>query len=206
MFVKRLEVGAMGSNCYLVVCPETKRAVVIDPGAEGKRIVAELNDDNIAVTAIVLTHGHVDHIAACRVVKDETGAALCVHRKDAPMLTSPLQNLSTFVGNPLKTPPPDRLLEEGDEVVAGTIRLTVLHTPGHTPGGICLSAPGACFCGDTLFAGSIGRTDFPGGSYDTLIASIRAKLLTLPPQTVLYPGHGPETTVGEEATANPFLQ
>lgn len=210
MKVKCLAVGAMMANCYLVWCEATREALVIDPGGEGGRILAEIAGEQLQVKYIVNTHGHVDHIAADEEVRNATGARLLIHAEDAAMLTSPSLNLSIYVGAGVSGLKPDALLAEGEEIDCGEqVRLRVLHTPGHTRGGICLldANPGAAaiFTGDTLFAGSIGRTDFPGGSYKTLIASIRDKILPLDDACVVYPGHGPASTVGYERKHNPFI-
>ncbi|NPV29679.1 MAG: MBL fold metallo-hydrolase [Firmicutes bacterium] len=206
MVVKCLAVGPMQANCYLVWCEETKEALVIDPGGEGERILAEIKREQLQVRYIVNTHGHVDHIAANREVKEGTGARILIHSEDAPLLTSPNLNLSIYVGIPVQGPRADMLLCEGEEITVGKqVRLSVLHTPGHTRGGICLSAGDAIFTGDTLFAGSIGRTDFPGGSYQELLNSIKSKILPNHDDVVIYPGHGPTSTVGYERKHNPFL-
>lgn len=205
MFIKGMEVGAVACNCYLVGCEETKKAIIIDPGAAPQAIINLIKSSGYTVETIVNTHGHVDHIGANNEVKKHTGAKLMIHRLDAKMLTSSAANFSMFMGNPVTSVGADQLLEEGDVVKVGQVELKVLHTPGHTPGGICLAANEVIFSGDTLFYGSIGRTDFPGGSYEALIGSIKAKLLPYPDNTVVYPGHGPATSIGFERQYNPFL-
>ncbi|MFZ5923664.1 MAG: MBL fold metallo-hydrolase [Bacillota bacterium] len=201
MIVKCVPVGALDTNCYIVGCEESREALVIDPGAEPDKILAALRASGLVCKLIVNTHGHVDHIMANRAVKEATGAPIAIHGKDARALSDPVANLSVLVppdASDAPSPPPDRLLDEGDVVAAGCVRLRVVHVPGHTPGSISLVGDGLVFSGDTLFAGGgIGRTDFPGGSYETLLGSIK-KLFTLPSQTVVYPGHGPSTTIGEE--------
>jgi len=206
MQIKCLTVGPLLANCYLVWCEETKEAVVIDPGAEGEKIVSEIEKEHLRVKYIINTHGHVDHISANREVKNRTGAKILIHADDAPLLTNPQLNLSSYLGAPVTGPPPDVLLCEGEEIEIGNnLKLEVIHTPGHTRGGICLLADKVVFTGDTLFAGSVGRTDFPGGSYTELLDSIKKKILTLGDDYVIYPGHGPASTVGEERRNNPFL-
>lgn len=200
-----MTVGPIQGNCYLVYDEETRECMVIDPGAEGARIAREIGKNDLRVKYIVNTHGHSDHMSANQEVKEATGAELLVHREDAPMLTDGNKNFSVFMGKCIDKPAPDRHLEEGDELMVGSTKFKVLHTPGHTRGGICLVGDNMCFSGDTLFEFSIGRTDLPGGSYPQLIESIKTKLLTLDDGVVVFPGHGPDTTIGRERAANPFL-
>ncbi len=205
MKVRKMEVGPMLANCYLVWCEETREALVIDPGGEGRRILAEAAKEHLQIRYVVNTHGHIDHIAVNAEVCNVTGAKLMIHEDDASMLSNPGLNLSMFTGSTVRSRP-DILLHEGDEITCGKqIHLKVLHTPGHTRGGICLQAEDMIFSGDTLFAESIGRTDFPGGSYETLIESIKNKIMVLDDACLVYPGHGPATTVGYERAHNPFL-
>ncbi|KYH32358.1 MBL fold metallo-hydrolase [Neomoorella mulderi] len=206
MFLKTLVVGPIGTNCYLVGCQETKEGAVIDPGAEGERILAAAREAGLKIRYIINTHGHIDHIGANGAIKNATGAAILIHRDDAPFLTEPGRNLSVLMGTRVSSPGADRLLQEGDTITIGrTITLTVIHTPGHTPGGICLQGEGLIFTGDTLFAGSIGRTDFPGGSFNQLLNSIKEKLFVLDDELEIYPGHGPASTIGAERADNPFF-
>ncbi len=205
MILKSMAVGDIGANCYILGCPETKEAMVVDPGAEARRILATVKEMGVRVRFIVLTHGHLDHIGDVEEVRRETGAKVLIHEQDADCLTNPKKNLSAFFALPVQGEPADRLLHDGEEIKVGSRSCKVLHTPGHTAGGICLSFPGGVITGDTLFAGSVGRTDFPGGSMDVLLDSIRGKLLGLDPATLVYPGHGPSSTIGEEKENNPFL-
>lgn len=198
MFVAHLEVTEFFTNCYLIACSQTLEAAVIDPGGEAHRIIKAIQDQRLKVRYIINTHGHIDHVGANVPVKEATGAEVLIHRDDQPYLLRPPK-----AG--VKPHPADRTLEEGTTLLIGrTVILKVLHTPGHTPGGICLVGDGFIFTGDTLFAGSIGRTDFPGGSYRELMRSIK-KLLAYPDETVIYPGHGPSSTLGVEKATNPFL-
>lgn len=201
-----MPLGPLATNCYLVYDEGTLEAMVIDPAAEGSRIMREVENRGLKVKYIINTHGHGDHIGANGYVKEATGAQLLIHAADGPMLTDPRQNMSAYMGQSITKPAPDRLLQEGDILEVGILKFTVLHTPGHTLGGICLVGHGACFSGDTLFQYSIGRSDFPGGSYEDLISSIKSKLLPLDDNVAVYPGHGPETTIGMERKGNPFLE
>ncbi len=197
--------GDFGANCYIVACSETRQALVIDPGVPDPWIQSCVAENDLTVAGIILTHGHLDHIGGVDWVKGWSGAPVAIHEADAACLTSPSLNGSLYFGVQVKAAPADRLLRDGDEVQAGHLRFQVIHTPGHSPGGICLYRQGHLFVGDTLFAGSIGRTDLPGGDFHTLITAIKARLLTLPPDTSVYPGHGPATTIGDEKAYNPFL-
>jgi glyoxylase-like metal-dependent hydrolase (beta-lactamase superfamily II) len=196
-------VGSFGSNCYIVGSESDNAGIIIDPGAEAKHILEEVNKLGLDIMCIALTHGHMDHIGAVKGIKEATGAQVAVHADDAKFLRR--LSLSTLYNRSFPAPP-DRLLADGDTINAGDLHFTVLHTPGHSPGGICLLGHGVLFSGDTLFNYGIGRTDFPGGSHSQLINNIRTKLLTLPDDTPVYPGHGPETTVGTERRGNPFLR
>lgn len=206
MKVIAMEVGSLGTNCYIAYCEQTRKAVVVDPGGNASEIIAAIKQTNLTVEYIINTHGHADHILANRQIKDATGAPLLIHASDANMLNNDQQNLSAYLGGGLNGCPADQLLAEGDIITVGTMSLAVIHTPGHTPGGICLRAGNVLFSGDTLFAASIGRTDFPGGSYRQLIKSIKEKLLILPDEIRVLPGHGPETSIGYERRMNPFIK
>ncbi len=210
--IRAMELGAFQANCYLITCPETKETVVIDPGAEANQILKVIAEAKLKVVAIVNTHGHIDHVGADAKVREATGAPVLVHKDDVEMLKSPMLSLAALLpkgeGGRLA---PDRELSDGDRIPFGRYVLEVRHSPGHSEGGICLllrrepAQPDICFTGDTLFAGSVGRTDFPGGDWDTLVASVRRVIYTLPDRTVLLPGHGPDTTVGTEKRSNPFV-
>jgi glyoxylase-like metal-dependent hydrolase (beta-lactamase superfamily II) len=204
---KGLAVGAMDSNCYIIGCAETKEGIVVDPGAEAKRILKNVDSLGLKIKAIVLTHGHVDHIGALAEVQEATGAEVWIHAEDASQLTDASKNLSIYVGSKISVKQADRLLQDGDILKVGNQEVEVIHTPGHTRGGISLKCePDILITGDTLFAGSVGRSDFPGGSHTQLIASIKNKLLKFPPETKVYPGHGPASTLEEEKRYNPFLR
>jgi len=194
------------ANCFILGCEQTKEAVVIDPGDDADRILMELAKAELKVKYVINTHGHFDHVGANKRMKEVTGATLAIHPDDGPMLSELSRSAASFGLAAENSPEPDLLLNDGDKVTFGSIALTVIHTPGHSKGGICLYTQGHLFAGDTLFAGSIGRTDLPGGDYDTLIASIKEKLLNLPDDTIVYTGHGPETTLHNEKRMNPFLR
>jgi len=202
MHVATLVVSMFATNCYLVSCPETGEGIVIDPGAEGKRILHEIKKRGLKIVALVNTHGHIDHTGANGRLKEALRVPLYFPEKDLDCYLNPGFGLGVLFGKPV---PPDVLLKEGDKISFGRVSLVVLEIPGHTAGGISLYGSGAVFTGDALFAGSIGRTDLAGGSYELLMESITGKLMTLPPQTLVYPGHGPATTIEEEARSNPFL-
>ena len=202
MEVQRLVVGVFATNCYLAACGVTGEGIVIDPGAEGKRILQQIEKSGLKITGIVNTHGHIDHTGANGRLKRALQVPLALPEKELETYRKPIFGLSLFFGKPV---PPDRLLREGEKISFGRQLLTVVETPGHTRGSISLCGAGAVFTGDALFAGSIGRTDLAGGSRTGLIKAIREKLLVLPPATVVYPGHGPATTIGDEARSNPFL-
>lgn len=205
MIVEILVVGPMQTNCYVVGCEISREALVIDPGAESERIQETLKENGLRVNTIVLTHAHADHSGAAGELKKATGAKLVLHRDDAPVLADPHLNLAAYFDPAIVFPTPDGLLADGDRVECGTIGLEVLHTPGHTPGCICLLGEGVLFSGDTLFAGSIGRNDLPGGNFKDLIASLKNRLMPLPDATRVYPGHGPDSVMGFEKRENPYL-
>ncbi len=205
MNYKLVVVGPLDTNCYLVYCDETLDCAVIDPGAEAERIFPLVLELELKLVAILNTHGHIDHIGANKDVKDKFNVPLCIHSLDSPLLEKIQEfELSFFLGAK-ESPPADRLLEDKDTIRFGKSSLRVVHTPGHTPGSVSFLGDGIVFSGDTLFFGGVGRTDLPGGSTKDLEKSIKEKILTLPPETIVLPGHGPMTSVGEEKESNPFL-
>lgn len=208
MLLDTVVVTEFMTNCFILGDEQTHHAIVIDPGGEADKILRQIDSMGLTVIAVVNTHAHVDHIGAIRQIKDVTGAQIMMHEAELPLLQA-ASRMGRLFGVRIEQPPdPDRLLSEGEVISLGDgISLSVLETPGHSPGGISLvtSDKKLCFAGDTLFAGSIGRTDLPGGDYHTLIASIKTKLLPLGDDTKVLPGHGPATTLGAERRYNPFL-
>ncbi len=207
MIVERLVVGALQTNCYVVGDEATRKGIVIDPGGDGDLILRTVQRLKLDIQLVVNTHGHFDHIMANKEVMEATGAALAIHPDDAGMLTNPLRSFAFFIGKLHPSPPATVLLKEGSTVEFGSVKLQVLHTPGHSAGSVSLwcSEEKVVFSGDALFNLGIGRTDFPGLSMRVLVQSIRDRLLTLPDETAVYPGHGPDTTIGFERLQNPFL-
>jgi glyoxylase-like metal-dependent hydrolase (beta-lactamase superfamily II) len=198
-------VGALETNCYLVYCEETRACAVIDPGADPEKIISAVADLELKPVIVLNTHGHVDHVGGNSDIVRKYGVPLAMHAADAGMLqVSDYIELSLLLGA-RNSPPPDRLLAEGDEIAVGRITLRVMHIPGHTAGSVGFVAAGVLFSGDTLFCGGVGRTDLPGGSWKDLERSIRERILTLPEETIVLPGHGPWTTVEQERDSNPFL-
>lgn len=193
------------ANCFIVGCEETKDAAVIDPGDDADKILMALAQEGLRVTHIINTHGHFDHVGGNARMKEVTKAPILIHKGDAPMLTNLSAAASMFGLSAENSPPADQLLEDGEVIEVGNISFQVLHTPGHSPGGISLSTDGKVFVGDTLFAGSIGRTDLPGGDFNTLKRSIHEKLFPLGDDVEVYCGHGPNTTIGREKRTNPFV-
>jgi hydroxyacylglutathione hydrolase len=207
---KRMEyisliVGPLETNCYLVYCPETLECAVVDPGAEAGNITHQIAEMELKPRLILNTHGHVDHIGANRDIKDKYDIPLFIHSADSPMLESVLQSeMGIFLGAK-DSPPADHFLDDGEEIKIGKSHLKVIHTPGHSPGSVSFLADGFLLSGDTLFFGGVGRTDLPGGSWQELVSSIKNKILTMPEDMIVLPGHGPHTTVGEEKRSNPFI-
>jgi glyoxylase-like metal-dependent hydrolase (beta-lactamase superfamily II) len=192
MKVKCFKVGYLSTNCYVVSCEKTKQAAIIDPGLEmeqeAKPILDYIKQNDLTVKYIINTHGHPDHISGNKFMKQATGASILIHENHKGRANA------------------DKKLKEGDVIHVGNFKLVVLHTPGHTKSGICLLGDEVVFTGDTLFAGSIGRTDFPGGSFKEIMDSIKTKLLPLPDNFKMYPGHESFSTIGDEKKYNPFLQ
>jgi hydroxyacylglutathione hydrolase len=209
MFLKQIQVGEMAVFAYIVGDLDTKEGLVIDPAAETDIILSEAEKNGVQIKYIVNTHGHVDHFSGNADMKEKTGAKIIIHEADADMLVStPSMVLSMFRAKP--SPMADIKVRDGDSVDVGKVSLKVIHTPGHTPGGICLYMDGYVFTGDTLFVEGVGRTDLPGGSWRTMAASIKTRLFTLPDETVVLPGHNygrtSMSTIGNEKKNNPFIK
>lgn len=208
MLIRQMTVGSMGVCCYLAGCEKTRRGLLIDPGGNENDVLAAIERENIKIEYLVATHGHPDHVCGNARIKAATGAAIVMHAEDALFFgQSEVKEYFSMLGLP-GSPAPDKVVRDGDLLSVGTLSFKVIHTPGHTPGGICLYSPPHLFTGDTLFVGGVGRTDFPGGDARQLLSVIKEKLLALPPDTVVWPGHGyggASSTIGEEARSNPFL-
>lgn len=205
MKVERFETGMMMNNTYIAWCPETRRAAAVDPVGSCRQALAFIRDNALTLDFIIYTHAHPDHVSGAAAMNKATGARVAAHALARKLMRGPLMLLCSGLGLAFKPVPPDMPLEDGSELRIGNRALRVLHTPGHTPDGLCLAGPGLVFTGDTLINESVGRTDLPGGSGALLMRSIRDKLLPLPGDTVVYPGHGPATTLAHERAHNPFL-
>lgn len=205
MLIKNIVVGPLQVNCFIIADETSKKAVVIDPGDEPDRIMEIIKKNNLSVECIICTHGHFDHVGAVSELKQETGAEVLIHKEELEIYNA-AKDMAAFWGydfDPL--PEPDKLLKNGDDIEIGGLRFNILHTAGHSPGGICLYGEGIVITGDTLFAGSVGRTDFYGGDMNKLKESFK-RLMSLPENTRVLPGHGPETTIGHEKRENSFSE
>lgn len=211
MILEKLIVGPVEANCYIVGCKRTKEGLVIDPGADGEKILKTVKKNNLNIKYIINTHAHIDHIGANKHLKEALNAEICMHEEDIKFLKDSSLNLSDFAppGSQdefLPFPKPDIALNDGFQLNIGNLKASILHTPGHTPGGISIVINNCVFTGDTLFLESIGNTSFPLSDYNLVINSIKNKLLTLPDDFIVYPGHGRPTTIGKEKRENPYLQ
>ncbi len=207
MIFERITAGIYATNCYVIGCENTKQGVIVDPGGDAQRIMQTVAKNGLDIKYIILTHGHFDHIGALQEVKEQTKAPVAIHGEDAHMLQDPGKSLAALTGQNQGAVDPDILLKDGDVLKVGDLTLGIIHTPGHTAGGICIKiGRDVLISGDTLFEGSIGRTDLPSGDYDSLINSIKTKLMVLEEGTKVYPGHGGATTIAGEKKSNPFIK
>lgn len=207
MKIVSLTVGPIMENCYIIYDEQSLEGIIVDPGDEAGRILETVHNLNLTIKYIVNTHGHADHIGANKELGEKLQAKLAIHADDAAMLTDPQLNLSVagYMGRIIISQPADILLHEKDIISFGNCRFKVIHTPGHTPGGICLVGEDIVISGDSLFAGSIGRTDFPTGSLTDLVSSLKEKIMTLDPAMQVFPGHGGTSVIGWEKQNNPYL-
>ncbi len=207
LIVRGIVVGVFQENCWVIGNRRTGEAICIDPGDQAEEILALAKDMGVTIKAIANSHAHVDHILGVRAVQSATGATFYMHMAEAPIAAMAAQSALRFTGQAVEPPPePDFNPEDGDEIEVAGLKLKVIHTPGHTPGSLSYSTDGLLFSGDTLFMGSIGRTDLPGGDYDQEMASIVDRLLVLPDDTIVLPGHMMETRIGVEKEMNPFVR
>lgn len=206
LIIERLEVGAFAENCYIVGCPATRDGVVLDPGDEVERILKKVDDLNLNIRYILLTHGHIDHVKELVAFKKHIDVSVFMHHEDQFLLDNLPMQAAAFGLSYAGIPKIDKYITESDSIEFGNQKFKILVTPGHSPGSVTFVTDGVAFVGDVLFAGSIGRTDLPGGNFEILIDSIRKKLFPLNDETIVYPGHGPETSIIKEKKFNPFLQ
>lgn len=205
MNYEMLAVGPLETNCYVVYCQDSLECAVVDPGADADRIFQLIARKSLKPALILNTHGHIDHIGANKDIKEKFNIPLYIHSADSPMLENVQQSeMAIFLGA-MDSPSPDHLLNDGDKIKIGESFLRVIHTPGHSPGSVSFLGDGFLLSGDTLFFGGVGRTDLPGGSWEDMESSIKNKILTMPDEMIVLPGHGPFTTVGQEKRANPFI-
>lgn len=206
MKIKQIQLSGNASNCYIIYSEKSKEGVLVDPGGDAGKILSEIKKAGLNVNNIILTHGHGDHIGALEEVREKLNATVMIHKDEAELLGDSNLNLSRFLFNePIETEA-DRLLKDGEVVEIEDLKIKIIHTPGHTTGGICLDIGHSILTGDTLFAGSIGRADFPGGDGNVLINSIKEKLLSYPDETKIYPGHQNNSTIGDQKKYNMFLR
>lgn len=204
MIIRSLVVGPLEENCFIIGDEYSKKAMVIDPGDEPDRILELIRNDSLIVDYIACTHAHFDHIGACGDIKKKTGARIIIHKDEMELYRSAGDQAALWGYDIAPLPAPDMFVADGDVIKLGYLSFTVIHTPGHSPGGICFFGEGLVITGDTLFAGSVGRTDFYGGDINQLRSSFE-KLLTLPPETAVFAGHGPNSTIGREKSENLFF-
>ncbi|SCZ07212.1 MBL fold metallo-hydrolase [Alkaliphilus peptidifermentans] len=206
MIIEKIAAGVYGVNCYIIGDEKTNKAAVIDPGGDGDKILKIIEDNDLELEYILLTHGHGDHIGGVKEIQDKTNAPLYIHEADLYILKDKSKNYSSHMGtNPVELST-DKFLKDDDIIELGELKLKIIHTPGHTPGGVSILVDQYLFTGDTLFANSIGRSDLDGGNHDQLIHSIQTKLMGLNDEITVFPGHGPATRIGIEKLTNPYIR
>ncbi|MBF8982122.1 MBL fold metallo-hydrolase [Lutibacter sp. B2] len=205
MIIERIPAGIYATNCYVLTCEDTKKTAIVDPAGNADEILEYIKKNNLEASFMILTHAHGDHIGAVCEIKEELNIPVFVHKEDRGMLNDANRNLSSLMSGPSIAIVADKLLEDGHILNLGNLKLHIIHTPGHTRGGICIKVEDVLFTGDTLFANSIGRTDLEGGSFDQIIDSIKKKILTYEDPIKVLPGHGPASEIGIERAKNPFL-
>lgn len=206
MFLQKMALGVYGVNCYVLGDDKTSEAAVIDPGGEAEKIIKVLEDNELQLKYIILTHGHGDHIGGLQELSEKTNTPIYMHEKDLYLLRDKNKNYSAVMGGPVIEMSTDTFVEDGEVLELGNYKLNIIHTPGHTQGGICIHVDNYIFTGDTLFANSIGRTDLDGGDYELIIRSIKEKLMVLNEDTTVFPGHGPASKIGIEKMTNPYIK
>ncbi len=206
MKIIRIPVGIYAANCYIVFSDKNREGIIVDPGGNVDDLLSYIKENNIIIKSIILTHGHGDHIGGVSELKEELKVPVMIHSADSNMLVDGSKNLSSIMAMGTITVEPDKLLIDGDKIEFGGLHAKIIHTPGHTPGGICIMIEDNILTGDTLFAGSIGRTDLLGGDYNMIIKSIKEKLMNYSDNIKIHPGHGTPSTIGRERVSNPFIK
>ncbi len=206
MIIKNIVVGPLEVNCYILGCEDSKDAAIIDPGDDADEIIGTIENEGLKPKLIINTHAHFDHIGAVKAIQDYYKIDFYLHKEDLFLVDNSSEHATSFGLKPIPKPEVNKYVNDDDKISLGNKNITVIHTPGHSPGGVCYYIDNNVFVGDTLFASSIGRTDLPGGSYETLINSIKEKLFPLGDNTIVYPGHGQSTTIENEKEHNPFLK
>ncbi len=206
MIIKNVVVGPLEVNCYIIGCEDTKEAAIIDPGDNADEIISTIEKEGLKPKFIINTHAHFDHVGGVKAIQDHFKIDFFLHKEDLFLVDNASEQATAFGLKPISKPEVNKYVNNGEIISLGSKSITVIHTPGHSPGCVCYSVDNNVFVGDTLFAGSIGRTDLPGGSYETLINSIKESLFPLGDNTIVYPGHGPSTTIKNEKEHNPFLK
>ena len=205
MIIKNIVVGPLDVNCYILGCEDTKAAAIIDPGDNADEIIKTIDKEGLNPELIINTHAHFDHIGGVKAIQEHFKIDFLLHKEDSFLIENASEQATVFGLSPIPKPDVNKFVNNGDKISLGDKIINVIHTPGHSPGGVCYYVDNNIFVGDTMFAGSIGRTDLPGGSYETLINSIKERLFPLGDSTIVYPGHGPSTTIKNEREHNPFL-